>query len=103
MRARGGCVIQRCQNKTPDSNWTKEANDVMPGSAEDFRDLRKISELSFSVRRRRLTFGARRGLAAGEARGGGGGGGSGRGAGGKVSIERSCITLLMSKNLLTQR
>ena len=38
-------------------------------------DLRKVCVLSFSVRRRRLTFGARRGLAVGAARGGGGGGG----------------------------
>ena len=57
--------------------------------------VRKFSELSFSIRRRRLTFGARRGLAAGAVRGGG--------ADGKVSIKRLCITLLMSKNLLTQR
>ena len=32
--------------------------------AEDFGDLKKFSELSLGVRRRRLTFGARRGLAA---------------------------------------
>ena len=37
--------------------------------------MRKVSELSFSVRRRRLTFGARRGFSAGAVRGGGGGGG----------------------------
>ena len=60
-------------------------------------DLRKVSELSFCLGRRKLSFGARRGLAAGVTRGGGGG------ADGKVSIERLCITLLMSKNLLTQR
>ena len=36
---------------------------------EDSGDLRKVRELSFSVRKRRLTFGARRGLAAGVARG----------------------------------
>ena len=33
------------------------------------RGLRKVIELSFSVRKRRLTFGAHRGLAAGAARG----------------------------------
>ena len=36
------------------------------------------SELSFCLRKRRLTFGARRGLAMSTARGGGGGGGGGR-------------------------
>ena len=51
---------------------------------------RKVRELSFSVRRRRLTFGARRGFAAGGARGGGGGGG---GADGKVVVERLCLSL----------
>ena len=48
-----------------------DVNDIMPESAEDLGDLRKVSELSFCLRRRRLTFGARRGLAAGAARGGG--------------------------------
>ena len=43
--------------------------------------------VEFSVRRRRLTFGARRVLAAGAARGGGGG------ADGKVVIERLCLSL----------
>ena len=43
--------------------------------AEDLGDLRKVSELSSRRGRRRLTFGARRGLAAGAARGGGGDGG----------------------------
>ena len=38
-------------------------NDVMPGSAEDLGNLRKVSELSFSVRGRGLTFGTRRGQA----------------------------------------
>ena len=60
---------------------------------EDFGDLRKVSYLSFSVRGRRLNFGARRdqisGLRRGAARGG-------LGEDGKVSIERLCITLLMS-------
>ena len=37
-------------------------------------DLRKVSELSFSVRGRRLTFGVCRGPATGAAHGGGGGG-----------------------------
>ena len=36
---------------------------------EDLGDLRKVCELSFCLRRRRLTFGAHRGLAAGAARG----------------------------------
>ena len=49
---------------------TREANDVMPGSAEDFGDLRKVCELSSCLGRRRLTFGARRDLAVGVARGG---------------------------------
>ena len=45
--------------------------------AEDLGDLKKsqLVELNFSVRGRRLTFGARRGLTAGVARSGGGGGG----------------------------
>ena len=38
---------------------------------EDFGDLRKVSELSFCLQRRRLTFGAHRGLVVGAARGGG--------------------------------
>ena len=54
--------------------------------------MRKVSELSFSVRGRRLTFGACRGLAAGAAQdvrvcvcvGG---------ADGKVVIERLCLSL----------
>ena len=70
-------------------------NDIMPRSVEDLGDLRKVRELSFYLRRRKLTFGACRGLAVGAARGGG--------ADGKVSIERLCIPLLMLKNLLTQR
>ena len=37
-------------------------------------NLKKVSKLRFSVREKRLTFGVRRGLAAGAARGGGGGG-----------------------------
>ena len=49
--------------------------------------LRPNRESSFSVRRRRLTFGARGGLAAVAARGGGGG------ADGKVVIERLCLSL----------
>ena len=77
MRALSGSVIQRCQNRKYDRG---DVNDVMTGSVG--RDLRKVSslssclrrvELNFSVRGRRLTFGARRGLAAGVARGGGGG------------------------------
>ena len=40
--------------------------------AEDFWDLKKVSEWSFRIQRRRLTFGARRGFAVGAARGGGG-------------------------------
>ena len=51
-------------------------NDVMhqKRGPRIFGISRKVSELSFSVRRRRLTFGARRGLATGAARGGRGGG-----------------------------
>ena len=45
-------------------------NDVMPGSVVwGFWDLEKVSELSSCLGRRRLTFGARRGLVAGAARG----------------------------------
>ena len=46
-------------------------NDVMhrKRGLRIFRDLRKVSELSFIVRGRRLTFGDRRGLTAGAARG----------------------------------
>ena len=47
---------------------------------------KKVSELNFSVRGRRLTFGAHRGLAAGVARGGGGGDG-------KVFLERLYLSL----------
>ena len=59
---------------------------------------KKVSELSFSVRRRRLTFGARRDQTSSLRRVP-----NVVGADGKVSIERLCISLLMSKNLLTQR
>ncbi len=52
--------------------------------------MRKVRELSSSVRRRRLTFGARRGLTTGVARGGGGGR---VGGDGKVVIERLCLSL----------
>ena len=55
--------------------------------AEDFGDLKKVGELSFSVWERWLTFGARLGLAAGATRGGEGG------ADGKVVIERLCLSL----------
>ena len=58
--------------------------------AEDLGDLRKVSELNFSVRIRRLTFGARRGLMAGAERGYGG-------AYGKVSIERLCLSSYVEK------
>ena len=54
---------------------SEDVNDVMSECAEDLRGLRKVS-LSFSVRGRRLTFGARRNqtssLRRGAARGGGG-------------------------------
>ena len=64
---------------------------------DDFGDLKKRSvESSFSVRRRRLTFGAWQGLTAGATR-------SERGAAGKVVKERLCLSLFMSKNILTQR
>ena len=43
---------------------------ALEARTEDFGDLRKVSELSFSVRRRRLIFRARRGLEAGVERGG---------------------------------
>ena len=56
------------------------------------RGFEKVSELSFYLRRRRLTFGARRGLAAGAARGGGGGGQME-----KVSIERLCLSLSLCR------
>ena len=89
------CHSEMSQQKPQIEIGTREANDVMPGSAEDFGDLRKVSELSFSIRRRWLTFGACQGLEADATCGGE--------ADGKVSIERLCITLLMSKNLLTQK
>ena len=59
--------------------------------------MRKVSELSFVVRRRRLTFGARRGLAAGAICGGGGGGGGGGGADGKVIMERWYLSPYVEK------
>ena len=49
-------------------------------------DLRKVSELRSCLGRRRLTFGARRGLAAGAR--------TWFGADGKVVIERLCLSLL---------
>ena len=52
--------------------------------AEDFWDLRKVSKLSSCLGRRRLTFAARRGLAAVAARGW---------ADEKVVIERLCLCL----------
>ena len=39
-----GCVVHRCQNKNSRLELgTREANDIMPGSAEDFGDLKKVS------------------------------------------------------------
>ena len=67
--------------KIPDrKKWLGDVNDVMhrKRARRIFWDLRKVRELSFSVRRRRLTFGARRdqtsSLWRGAARVGGGGG-----------------------------
>ena len=36
-----GCVIQRCQNKNPRKELTREVNDDMPKSAEGLGDLKK--------------------------------------------------------------
>ena len=55
-----------------------EANDVMPGSAEDFGDLKKVSWVEFLPRRKKVDFRGSRGQTCsfrwGAARGGGGGG-----------------------------
>ena len=57
--------------------WPRDVNDVMHRKrAQKILGIwEKWVEWSFSVWRRRLTFRACRGLAAGAARGGGGGGG----------------------------
>ena len=60
-------------------------------------DLRKVNLLSSSVRRWRLTFRARRGLAVGAARVGVGGRDR------KVSIQELCLSLVMSKKPLNSK
>ena len=70
------------------------------GVRKDLGDLRKVSELSSCVRTGGWSFVARRGQVSRLRRGPHVSGGVGDG---KVSIERMCISLLMSKSLLTQR
>ena len=64
---------------------------VPEACAEDLGDLRKVSELSFCARRRRLTFEARRdqtsSLRQGAPRGGGGGGQM------EKSTQKDCVSL----------
>ena len=56
---RRGHDIHRCQNKTPDRKCDQEMW-VTSRTGNVGWDLRKVSELSFSVWGRRLTFGIRR-------------------------------------------
>ena len=63
--------------------------------AEDFGNLKKVSRVETRQRTRRLTFACSRRPWAGVARD--------WGADEKARIERLCFSLLMSKNLLTQR
>ena len=77
-----------------------DVNDVMHRKrAEDLGDFEKVSDLSSWLGRRRLTFAstpkAGQWPCDGCTRDGGGGG--------KVSIERLCISLLMSKNLFNSK
>ena len=69
---------------------TGDVNDVIPGS-DGLRILefekKKKTELRFDARGRKLIFGARRGQT------------TRWGSDGKVSRERNCLSLLMSKNV----
>ena len=103
MRTRRGCVIQRYRNKNPRWKiWPEDVNDVM--HRKRARRILGIWEKSVSWVLASEEEGWLSGLAeirrvvcSGVPRVVVGGG-----ADGKVSIERLCITLLMSKNLLTQ-
>ena len=91
-RARRGCVIQKCQNETTDRPWGFEWRHAPEACVEDFGGFEKRVELSFAVRRRRVTFASSQWSCGGCRtywwR-----------ADGKASIEILCLSLLMSKNL----
>ena len=57
-RARGGCVIQRCQNKNPIERLTSgcEWRHAPEARAEDLGDFEKVSWVEFCFGRRRLAF-----------------------------------------------
>ena len=89
-RARGGCVVRRCQNKNPRENgWPVDVNDVMHRKRAQriLGDLKKSQWVEFCLGRRRLASFTRRsqasGLVAGATRVGGW-------AGGNVIIESLC-------------
>ena len=97
-RAQSGRVTQRCHIRNP--RWETglgSANDVTHRKrAEDLGDFEKVSWVESCLGRRRLTSACSRRPCDGCARVGGG-------TDGKARIERMCISLLMSKNLLTQK
>ena len=79
---------------------TGDVNDVMLGSAENFGDLKKSSELRLKLRTWELIFGARRGKTSWGLRNVP----HVVGSDWKVSIERKlCLSLLISKNLILKK
>ena len=92
-RARGGCVVHRCQNQNPGERLTSGCKwrHAPEARAEDFGDFEKVVELSWELdtEREGSIFGARWGQtnlrAKGTTRDGGW-------ADGKVIIERLCIS-----------
>ena len=103
-RGRSERVIQRCHNSPRWETWLGSANDVMHQkyTRRILGDLKKSVELRTRHRTRRVDFwGSQRPDEF--ARYGRRTRWGGVGADGKARIERMCISLLMSKNLLTQR
>ena len=90
-----------------EDGWLSELNEISPVICGGVPRVVVVvggemekSELSFSVRRRQLTFGAPRDQTSNLRRGAARvSGGSGGGADWKISIERLCITPLMSNYL----
>ena len=95
-RGRSGRVTQRCHNSPRWEARLQSAGDVTHQKrAKDFGNLKKVSRVETCFGRRRLAFASSRGLVAGVARNGG--------ADEKARIERLCLSLLTSKNLLNSK